>query len=140
MISAMSAGQRIQKARTRLLLDHPFFGTLLFRLKSRESSGIKTMATDGVTLFYNPSFVDTLNSATLVGVLAHEVMHPALQHHLRRSTRNPRRWNIACDYAINLLLLGERLSLPESGKISVGVVAIDEKPRTRIRIEATIKV
>jgi predicted metal-dependent peptidase len=98
------------------------------------------MATDGVTLFYNPSFVDTLNSATLVGVLAHEVMHPALQHHLRRSTRNPRRWNIACDYAINLLLLGERLSLPESGKISVGVVAIDEKPRTRIRIEATIKV
>ena len=36
------------------------------------------MATDGVSLYYNPEFVDTLNSATLAGVLAHEVMHPAL--------------------------------------------------------------
>ena len=27
---------RIQKARTALLLDHPFFGSLLFRLKGRE--------------------------------------------------------------------------------------------------------
>jgi integrase len=42
------------------------------------------MATDGVSLFYNPEFVGTLNAAELAGVLAHEVMHPALQHHTRR--------------------------------------------------------
>jgi predicted metal-dependent peptidase len=71
------------------------------------------MATDGVSLYYNPEFVDTLNSATLAGVLAHEVMHPALQHHLRRSKRDPRRWNEACDYAINPLLLDAGLSLPD---------------------------
>jgi hypothetical protein len=29
------ASIRIQKARTTLLLDHPFFGSLLFRLKGR---------------------------------------------------------------------------------------------------------
>src|SRR5664279_2071569 len=104
---------RIQKARTTLLLDHPFFGSLLFRLKGRESRSISTMATDGVSLYYNPEFVDTLNSATLAGVLAHEVMHPALQHHVRRSKRDPRQWNEACDYAINPLLLDAGLSLPE---------------------------
>jgi hypothetical protein len=104
---------RIQKARTTLLLDHPFFGSLLFRLKGRENRSIATMATDGVSLYYNPEFVATLNSATLTGVLAHEVMHPALQHHLRRSKRNPRRWNEACDYAINPLLLDAGLSLPD---------------------------
>jgi len=104
---------RIQKARTTLLLDHPFFGSLLFRLKGREQRSIPTMATDGVSLYYNPEFVDTLNSATLAGVLAHEVMHPALQHHLRRSKRDPKRWNEACDYAINPLLLDAGLSLPE---------------------------
>jgi predicted metal-dependent peptidase len=71
------------------------------------------MATDGVSLYYNPDFVDTLNSATLAGVLAHEVMHPALQHHLRRSGRDLKRWNVACDYAINPLLLDAGLSLPE---------------------------
>jgi len=104
---------RIQKARTTLLLDHPFFGSLLFRLKGREQRSIPTMATDGVSLYYNPEFVDTLNSATLTGVLAHEVMHPALQHHVRRSGRDPRRWNEACDYAINPLLLDAGLSLPD---------------------------
>ncbi|MGA3347067.1 MAG: hypothetical protein ABSC76_19640, partial [Terracidiphilus sp.] len=103
---------RIQKARTTLLLDHPFFGSLLFRLKGRERRSIPTMATDGVSLYYNPEFIDSLNSATLAGVLAHEVMHPALQHHLRRSGRDPRRWNEACDYAINPLLLDAGLSLP----------------------------
>ena len=104
---------RIQKARTALLLDHPFFGSLLYRLKDRESRAIKTMATDGVSLLWNPEFVETLTAATLAGVLAHEVMHPALHHHLRRSGRDAKRWNIACDYAINPLLVDAGLSLPE---------------------------
>jgi predicted metal-dependent peptidase len=104
---------RIQKARTALLLDHPFFGSLLYRLKDRESLAVKTMATDGVSLLWNPEFVETLNAATLAGTLAHEVMHPALHHHLRRSGRDPKRWNIACDYAINPLLVDAGLKLPE---------------------------
>jgi len=108
------AAERIRKARTALLLDHPFFGSLLFRLKSEEDRAIPTMATNGVVLRYNPVFVDTLNAATLAGVLAHEVMHPALQHHTRRAKRDPRRWNEACDYAINPLLLDAGLSLPDN--------------------------
>ena len=104
---------RIQKARTALVLDHPFFGSLLFRLKSSECRSIQTMATDGVSLFYNPDFVETLNAATLAGTLAHEVMHPALHHHVRRSGRDPKQWNIACDYAINPLLVDAGLNLPE---------------------------
>jgi predicted metal-dependent peptidase len=113
MKALMTIERRLQKARTTLLLDHPFFGTLLFRLKGRESRSIKTMATDGLSLFYNPDFVDTLNAATLCGVLAHEVLHPGLQHHVRRSGRDPKRWNEACDYAINPILLDAGLHLPE---------------------------
>jgi predicted metal-dependent peptidase len=104
---------RIQKARTALLLDHPFFGTLLFRLGARARSSIATMATDGVLLYFNPEFVETLSSAELIGTLAHEVMHPALQHHTRRGGRNPKRWNMACDYAINPMLLDAGLTLPK---------------------------
>jgi len=104
---------RIQKARTSLILDHPFFGSLLFRLKGRECRSIQTMATDGVSLFYNPDFVETLNAATLAGTLAHEVMHPALHHHVRRSGRDPKMWNQACDFAINPLLVDAGLSLPD---------------------------
>ena len=105
--------RRIQKARTALVLDHPFFGSLLFRLKDCECRSIQTMATDGVSLYYNPDFVETLNATTLAGTLAHEVMHPALHHHVRRSGRDPKRWNMACDYAINPLLVDAGLHLPE---------------------------
>src|ERR1700761_6551489 len=104
---------RIQKARTALLLDHPFFGSLLFRLGGKPSRSIATMATGCVSLCYNPAFVETLNAAELAGVLAHEVMHPALQHHTRRGDRDRKRWNIACDYAINPLLLDAGITLPK---------------------------
>lgn len=109
----IASGVRIQKARTTLLLDHPFFGTLLFRLGARPSRAVSTMATDGISLFYNPGFVETLNAAELAGVLAHEVMHPALQHHTRRGGRDLARWNMACDYAINPMLLDAGLTLPK---------------------------
>ena len=104
---------RIQKARTTLLLDHPFFGTLSFRLGARECTLIETMATDGVSLYFNPEFVETLSASELAGTLAHEVMHPSLQHHTRRDGRNPRRWNMACDYAINPMLVDAGLTLPK---------------------------
>src|SRR5438270_5583034 len=113
MTNHLTPAVRIQKARTALLLDHPFFGSLLFRLGGRASGSIQTMATDGVSLFYNSDFVETLNAAELTGVLAHEVMHPALQHHTRRGDRNQARWNMACDYAINPMLLDAGLTLPK---------------------------
>ena len=113
MNSTFSSVVRIQKARTALLLDHPFFGTLLFRLGARACSSIATMATDGVSLYFNPEFVETLSSAELIGTLAHEVMHPALQHHTRRAGRSPKRWNMACDYAINPMLRDAGLTLPK---------------------------
>jgi predicted metal-dependent peptidase len=59
------------------------------------------------------NFVETLNTAELAGVLAHEVMHPALQHHTRRGDRDRKRWNMACDDAINPLLLDAGLTLPK---------------------------
>jgi predicted metal-dependent peptidase len=117
------SGVRIQKSRTTLLLDHPFFGTLLFRLGAKPSRMVATMATDGISLFYNPEFVEMLNAAELAGVLAHEVMHPALQHHTRRGDRNKARWNMACDYAINPMLLDAGLTLPKD-------VLIDDRFRS----------
>jgi hypothetical protein len=49
------------------------------------------MEADGASPFYNPVFVLTLSAPDLAGVMAHEVMHPALQLHTRRggSQLNP---------------------------------------------------
>jgi predicted metal-dependent peptidase len=108
-----SAALRIRGARLALILDHPFFGALALRMAPTEAPHLtQTMATDGRSLFYCADYVQTLTDVELVGVMAHEVMHPAMQHHTRRGDRDPRRWNVAADYAINPLLVDAGFVLP----------------------------
>jgi len=106
----MNTEQRISKARTHLLLDHPWFGTLALRLKME--AGGETISTDGSVLHYNKDWVGKLTDAELIGVMAHEVMHCALLHVFRGSNRKWNKWNEACDLVINPLLTAEGFSLP----------------------------
>lgn len=87
---------RLSKARTFLLLSHPFFASLLLGMTPLRRDEYRTMATDGHYLYYNGAFVMGLDMDELIGVLAHEAMHPAMCHHLRRQGRHPGKWNIAC--------------------------------------------
>ena len=52
--------QNFTNARTQLVLNQPFFGTLCLRLKPVERDDMDTGATDGVHLFYNPKWFDKL--------------------------------------------------------------------------------
>lgn len=108
----MTPSEKISRARAGLILSEPFFATLAMGLEVVEAPEIKTMATDGDRLFYKPEFVDSLPSAQLRGVVAHEVMHVALLHHVRRGNRDPGKWNEAADHAINLELLAKGFDLP----------------------------
>lgn len=104
----------IIRCRTQLLLKHPFFGTLALKLKVVEDPKIDTMATDGLHLYYNDAWVNSLSEEHLRGVICHEILHCALKHPLRREERNPQQWNAAADYAINILLRDEfDFALPE---------------------------
>lgn len=100
------------RVRTRLLLDQPFFGTLAMHLEMVENPAIETLRTDGVRLEFNPAFLATLTPSEQLGVLAHEVLHPALLHPWRRAGRDLREWNEACDYAINAQLIAAGFTLP----------------------------
>ena len=104
--------EKLCRARTQLLLNQPFFGTLCLRLKLVAMPSFPTMATDGRRLAYNPAFVTQLTPAELEGVIAHEVMHVVLAHHCRRSDRDPQLWNEAADYAVNPILLDNGITLP----------------------------
>lgn len=95
---------KLSIARSRLLLDHPFFGVLALRLQFVEDTSIPTLAVDGKSIFYNPQFIDDLSNELCCSAVAHEVMHPVLDHMSRRSGRSPRKWDAACDYAVNLIL------------------------------------
>ena len=108
--------EKLTCARTRLVLDQPFFGTLSLRLKLVTGS-LPTMATDGTRIVYNPAFVDQLKAAELEGTIAHEVLHCALGHHCRRGSRDPGLWNEAADLAINPILIRNGFTLPAGALI-----------------------
>ncbi|MCK9513677.1 MAG: VWA-like domain-containing protein [Pigmentiphaga sp.] len=102
----------ILQARAALVFDSPFFGALALRLKLQEDATCKTAWTDGAAIGYNPDFVASLSASELAGLLAHEVMHVAAGHPWRRDGRDAKRWNIACDYAINGELAAAGFQLP----------------------------
>ena len=105
---------RLEAARTRLILDKPFLGALVLRLPmiAANPDWCKTTATDARKFYYNPAHIESLNGAQLQFVLAHEALHCALSHFARRGHRIKKRWDIACDYAINPLLVEDGLEPP----------------------------
>lgn len=105
--------RRVQAARTTLILEQPFFGALALRLRVVEDAGRPTAWTDGTHLGYNPSFVDKITQEELVGVIAHEVLHCANGHVWRKDGREHRKFNYACDYAINPILKEAGFKLPD---------------------------
>lgn len=110
----MKADEKIIKAKARLILTQPFFATVAMHLDYIEDRSIETASTNGKVIKYNPDFVDDLSLEELTAVLAHEVMHVTLLHHTRRNNRQPKKWNVAADYAINPLLISSGFKLPES--------------------------
>jgi predicted metal-dependent peptidase len=106
----------IRAARSRLVLSKDacsaFFAALALRLEALPAWDLPTLATDGERLLFNPEYALSLSEREVGGVLAHEVMHCVLSHHARRGVRDPLRWNIACDLAVNPVLLGAGFDLP----------------------------
>ena len=108
----LKAEEKISKARAKLVLNEPFFGALILKMDVVETERISTAATDGRHIFWNRKFIDSMTLNQCKGLLAHEVMHVALKHTLRRQERNPLRWNIAGDFAIDPILKECNFELP----------------------------
>jgi len=97
--------ERLRNIKARFVLVDPFFANLLNKLVIFPTSEIKTAATDGQFLAYNPDFFDELSVPEQVFVFAHEVMHCAMLHHLRIGSREKETWNTAADYVVNGILV-----------------------------------
>ncbi len=105
---------KLGAARTRLILEQPFIGALVMHLPlvAASAAWCETTATDARAIYFNPDYIAGLTLAQTQFVLAHEAMHCALGHFARRSHRTRKRWDVACDHAVNLLLVGEGLKPP----------------------------
>ena len=105
---------RLIKQRSRLGSRASGYASLIFGLPFVETEQTKTMATDGKNIYFNRIFVRNTPDHELMGVLLHEALHVSLGHHLRRGNTSPKLWNVACDFAINLIVRDARIKLPEN--------------------------
>jgi predicted metal-dependent peptidase len=113
---------KLSAARTRLILDKPFLGALVLRMpmKPADPKWCRTIGTDARAFYYNPDYIDSLSVDQTQFALAHEALHCALSHFARREHRDRRRWDIACDLAINPLLIREGMTAPPGALYDIG--------------------
>lgn len=114
--------RKIARSKVRLMLDKlskgwGFYASILYQMPMVVKNDISTMATDGTSIFYNEEFTDALTEPQLDGVKVHEALHRVLKHHLRMGKRDHQLWNIACDYAINPIILASDLVLPDGALV-----------------------
>lgn len=113
---------KLAKAKTSLILEHPFIGTIALNMPFTLTDEIPTAATNGKRVLFNPEFVDSLTDEEVKFLVAHECMHPMLEHNFRRGERDPRKWNQAADYVINKLLTDEKVGkMPKMGLLDDGI-------------------
>lgn len=97
----------ISKAKTAMVIDYPFFGTLIMSTPIEKVEWVPTMAVDGRKIYYNEAFLQKKTVNEIMFIFAHEIIHCALQHVWRAGHRDPTRWNYAIDYITNDLLVKE---------------------------------
>jgi len=110
IINIQDVEEKLLRARVETWITHPFFGNLISRLPfQRADDWCDTAATDGRKFYYNASFINSLTNNQMVFLYAHEILHNAFEHHMRRDNRDPKLWNVAVDYAVNQILTDEKI-------------------------------
>lgn len=97
------------KARTRLVTRAPFFGFLAMQMRPRLATAEDGCPTAGIapdgTVVLNEEFCSKLDDKEFAGLVAHEVMHPALHFWLRKRSRNHLLFNVAHDLSFNSIVM-----------------------------------
>ena len=102
--------EKLTTARVGLLLKAPFFGNMATRMQLKDASDwCPTAATNGRDFFYNKDFISKLSVKKLEFLFGHEICHAIFDHFGRLGSRDPQLANIAQDYAVNQILVDERI-------------------------------
>lgn len=105
--------ENLKKLRCYLFYEYPFWGTITANVKIVISEEFPIAATDCHSVIHVNPVCATFSKNDLKFVVLHELLHIAFMHSQRRGKRNPHIWNIACDYAINSILIDEMRIKPE---------------------------
>ncbi len=116
--------EQMEAAKFSLILDYEsvFICTVLFNLTIEENSDIPTARTNGKCIQFNPVYFNSLTLAKRIFLIAHEVWHVCFNHMGRLEDRDPEKFNDACDYVINLMLVNSNYQMPTGGLLDPSFV------------------
>lgn len=97
--------EKIVQAKTKLMLENPYFGSLISSLELRINNNIINTRNLGDIFEYNDEYLEVLSINEVSTLLANAAMHQALFHTERGKDKVSSIWYLASDYAINDLLV-----------------------------------
>lgn len=108
----MNGKRKVIAARSSLIMEQAFFGTLAMKLKLVDDPKAKKMWTDGISLGFNPTWAESAAHDELKARICEITMHNANGHAWRRDQRDPKEWNEAADFALWAILKEAGFALP----------------------------
>jgi predicted metal-dependent peptidase len=108
----MSATEKLETAKARLMLEHPYIGAIAAMLRYDDNPDTLTFHSDGVHLRYNGEYIEEAPLDEVEFALANGAMHALLKHQERIEGRVGRLWQAATDLTVNSMLVKNGFTLP----------------------------
>ena len=108
----MTYMEKIEKAKAKLMLEHPYFGTIASSLKLEKNNELLTFSSNGERMSYNSEYIEKLEPSEVEFVMANGAMHAVLKHQHRSSGRTNWLWQTATDYVVNGMLVKNGMQPP----------------------------
>ncbi len=109
----MKTEEKLKIAKAKLMLEHPYFGSIASSLKIEVDDDIEAFSSDGDSFKYNSDYIKELTTQEVEFILANSAMHYALSHKNRINKREDWLWQLATDYAINSILVKNDMFAPK---------------------------
>jgi len=93
------------RVKSKLLVEHPYFGTLSSGLEIIVNDNIESFTLHGNRFEYREDFFNTLSDEQVAFSLSNAALHSVLSHPSRIGNRSPWLWYTACEHAINNMLI-----------------------------------
>lgn len=100
------------RVKSKLLVEHPYFGTLSSGLEIVVNDNIESFTLHGNRFEYREDFFNTLSDEQVAFSLSNAALHTVLSHPTRIGNRSPWLWYTACEHAINNMLIDNDFTPP----------------------------
>ncbi|BAF72455.1 vWA domain-containing protein [Sulfurovum sp. NBC37-1] len=108
----MDHKEKLEKAKVKLMLEHPYIGSVATALKIEDTQEVLTFTSDGKQLRYNHEYFEKTSLEEIEFALANGAMHVVLKHSERVNERVGRVWQAAIDLVVNSMLVKNGFELP----------------------------